>query len=273
MARLEESTRIVQLKVRLLGISPMIWRRVLVPAHPCRCESCMASCRQAWAGRAFISTTSTFTPCTTAPSSCLPKARTLPFPGSGSASQPFCLPLRHGRLLGARGPRREIPGPESEENLPRLHRWLRSLPARGLWRHRRIFGMAGGSDGLGCVVGPGPGHRICGRYPGGPQRRKADGRRPGDHPGRPVAHGSAPAVPANDVLPADRERGFSRRPPPADDAPATHVERRRGSVSRSAAKAPTTSPWSSDIRRTSSFPATPVTRSNLRRSMATLVSA
>jgi hypothetical protein len=32
MARLEESTRIVQLKVRLLDISPMIWRRVLVPA-------------------------------------------------------------------------------------------------------------------------------------------------------------------------------------------------------------------------------------------------
>ena len=32
MARLEESTRIVQLKVRLLGISPMLWRRVLVPA-------------------------------------------------------------------------------------------------------------------------------------------------------------------------------------------------------------------------------------------------
>ena len=32
MARPEESTRIVQLKVRLLGISPMIWRRVLVPA-------------------------------------------------------------------------------------------------------------------------------------------------------------------------------------------------------------------------------------------------
>ncbi len=27
----EESTRTVQLKVRLLGISPMIWRRVLVP--------------------------------------------------------------------------------------------------------------------------------------------------------------------------------------------------------------------------------------------------
>ena len=27
----EESTRIVQLKVRLLGISPMIWRRILVP--------------------------------------------------------------------------------------------------------------------------------------------------------------------------------------------------------------------------------------------------
>ena len=31
MACLEESTRIVQLKVRLLGLSPMIWRRVLVP--------------------------------------------------------------------------------------------------------------------------------------------------------------------------------------------------------------------------------------------------
>ena len=32
MARPEESTRIVQLRARLLGISPMIWRRVLVPA-------------------------------------------------------------------------------------------------------------------------------------------------------------------------------------------------------------------------------------------------
>ena len=70
-----------------------------------------------------------------------------------------------------------------------------------------------------------------------------------------------------------RERGFSRWPPPADDAPATHIERRRGSVSKSAAKATTTSPWSSDIRCTSSFPAFPVTWSNLRRSMATLVSA
>ena len=32
MSSLEESTSILQLKVRLLGISPMIWRRVLVPA-------------------------------------------------------------------------------------------------------------------------------------------------------------------------------------------------------------------------------------------------
>ena len=32
MASLEEFTPIVQLKVRLLGISLMIWRRVLVPA-------------------------------------------------------------------------------------------------------------------------------------------------------------------------------------------------------------------------------------------------
>ncbi len=31
MACLEETTPIVQLKVRLLGVSPMIWRRVLVP--------------------------------------------------------------------------------------------------------------------------------------------------------------------------------------------------------------------------------------------------
>ena len=36
MACLEESTRIIQLKVRLLGLSPMIWRRVLVsePVSP-----------------------------------------------------------------------------------------------------------------------------------------------------------------------------------------------------------------------------------------------
>ena len=32
MASLEESTSLVQLKVRLLGISPMIWRQLLVPA-------------------------------------------------------------------------------------------------------------------------------------------------------------------------------------------------------------------------------------------------
>ena len=32
MASLEESASLVQLKVRLLGISPMIWRRMLVPA-------------------------------------------------------------------------------------------------------------------------------------------------------------------------------------------------------------------------------------------------
>ena len=31
MASAEASTRIAQLKVRLLGLSPMIWRRVLVP--------------------------------------------------------------------------------------------------------------------------------------------------------------------------------------------------------------------------------------------------
>ena len=31
MAGPEESTRIVQLKVHLLGLSPMVWRRVLVP--------------------------------------------------------------------------------------------------------------------------------------------------------------------------------------------------------------------------------------------------
>ena len=31
MVSLEESRRIVQLKVRLLGLSPMIWRRVLLP--------------------------------------------------------------------------------------------------------------------------------------------------------------------------------------------------------------------------------------------------
>ena len=31
MAGLGESTCIVQLKVRLLGLSPVIWRRVLVP--------------------------------------------------------------------------------------------------------------------------------------------------------------------------------------------------------------------------------------------------
>ena len=31
MASLQESTRIVQMKVRLLGLSPMVWRRVLMP--------------------------------------------------------------------------------------------------------------------------------------------------------------------------------------------------------------------------------------------------
>ena len=38
MAGLGESTRIVQLKVRLLGLSPMIWRRILVPESVTLCE-------------------------------------------------------------------------------------------------------------------------------------------------------------------------------------------------------------------------------------------
>ena len=38
MSSSEESTSIVQLKVRLLGISPMIWRCVLVPASVSLCE-------------------------------------------------------------------------------------------------------------------------------------------------------------------------------------------------------------------------------------------
>ena len=43
MASPEEPTSIVQLKIRLLGISPMIWRRVLVPVSVC--VSCTASCK------------------------------------------------------------------------------------------------------------------------------------------------------------------------------------------------------------------------------------
>ena len=64
MANPEESTRIVQLKVRLLGISPMIWRRVLVPASVTLRElHGTLQVSMGWEGS--ISTTSTFTPCIT----------------------------------------------------------------------------------------------------------------------------------------------------------------------------------------------------------------
>jgi hypothetical protein len=53
---------------------------------------------------------------------------------------------------------------------------------------------------------------------------------------------AACAVPGNDALPAGRERGFSRRSPSSVDPPAAHVRARRGAASKSAAKAPTTSP-------------------------------
>ena len=165
MAGLEESTRIVQLKVRLLGLSPMIWRRVLVPESVSLRElHGILQVDMGWDGIPLyyfdihavhygsfeLDAESPDTP---------------PFPVPVSRQGSFCLPLRHGRLLGARGAHREIPGPEAEANLPRLHRWRRGLPARGLRRPSRVPGTARGGDGLGCVVRPGPGRRFCLRCP------------------------------------------------------------------------------------------------------------
>ena len=74
MASPEASTRIVQLKVRLLGLSPMIWRRVLVPESVTLRE--LHGILQVGMGwEVPTSTISTFTPCTTVPLSLMPRAR------------------------------------------------------------------------------------------------------------------------------------------------------------------------------------------------------
>ncbi|MGH7119508.1 MAG: IS1096 element passenger TnpR family protein [Acetobacteraceae bacterium] len=52
-----EENGVVQLKVWLLGISPMIWRRLLVPST-CTLRELHGVIQARWAGKAFISTSS-----------------------------------------------------------------------------------------------------------------------------------------------------------------------------------------------------------------------
>ena len=82
MSSLEESTSIAQLKVRLPGISP-IWRRVLVPASvTLREPHDILQVSMGWEG-VHLYYFDIHAVRTTAPSSCLPKARTYLSPGSG----------------------------------------------------------------------------------------------------------------------------------------------------------------------------------------------
>ena len=185
MARLDESTPIVQLKVRLLGISPMIWRRVLVPSSVTLRElHGILQASMGWEGiHLYYFDIHAVHYGSFELSAENPDIALSCFRFRERGRFPYLYDMgdywEHEVRIG------EIPGPESEENLPRLHRWLWSLPARGLRRRFGIPGVAGRSDGLGCVVGPGPRHRICGRYPGGTQCWEADRRRPGGHRRRP----------------------------------------------------------------------------------------
>ena len=86
----------------------------------------------------------------------------------------------------------------------------------------------------------------------------------------PVCTGGSGACPPEDC---GGPPGYREWQEEATGYDACRTAPRLGSASRSAAKAPTTSPWPCDMRRTKSWPVWLVPWSNLRRSMATLVSA
>ena len=140
MSNLEESTSILQLKVRLLGISPMIWRRVLVPASVTLHEPHgILQVSMGWEGVHLYYLFRHSRRCALRLLRVAyrkPGHTPLPVPQTPS----FRLPLRHGGLLGARGPRRAVSRPESEEDLPCLHRRFRILSARKLRRPSRVPG-------------------------------------------------------------------------------------------------------------------------------------
>ena len=90
MSSLEESTSIVQLKVRLLGISPMIWRRVLVPASvTLREPHDILQVSMSWEG-VHLYYFDIHAVRTTAPSSCLPKWLWPHIPGRERSWPPWC---------------------------------------------------------------------------------------------------------------------------------------------------------------------------------------
>ena len=83
MAGLGESTRIVQLQVCLLVLSPVIWRWMLVPESvTLREPHGILQVGMGWDGiHLYYFDISTFTPYAAAPLSSMPKARTQPFRG------------------------------------------------------------------------------------------------------------------------------------------------------------------------------------------------
>ena len=108
MSSLEESTSIVQLKLRLPSISPMIWRRVLVPASvTLREPHDILQVSMGWEG-VHLYYFDIHAVRTTAPSSCLPKARTYLSPGSGNDGRRE--PRTGDRKNQLESPDRGIPG-------------------------------------------------------------------------------------------------------------------------------------------------------------------
>ena len=177
MAGLGESTRIVQLKVRLLGLSPMIWRRVLVPESVTLRElHGILQVSMGWDsihlyyfdihavryGSLELHVESPDTP--------LSRFRF-------RAKDRFAYLYDMGDYWEHEVRIEKFLERSSKENLPRLYRRLQGLPARGLRWPSRVSGMAGESDGLRCMVGPGPGCRLYLQCPGGPRCREPDGRR------------------------------------------------------------------------------------------------
>ena len=133
MASLGESTRIVQLKVRLLGLSPMIWRRVLVLISVSLRElHGILQVSMGWEGihlyyfGIYAVHYGAFELDAESPD--------LPF---------SAFRFREGERFAYLYDMGDY-----WEHEVRLE-WLRGLPARGLRRSPRISGMPGRSDGLG----------------------------------------------------------------------------------------------------------------------------
>jgi Plasmid pRiA4b ORF-3-like protein len=143
-----DANAIVQVKVWLLGISPMVWRRVVVPlACTLRELHGVLQVAMGWEGIHLYQF-------------CLRAARYGSWELSASSPDaaipkgyPVCLRVRLEHSVAPRGSHRGSPAVGSGKGIPDLHRRQRCLPAGGQWRTSGLHGWARCHAITGCPRG------------------------------------------------------------------------------------------------------------------------